>query len=180
MENNFKLENKIAFVTGGSSEGYGNQIVDVLCEAGATVVISSRNEEKVKNKCKKLNGKGFKTIPSCFDLLDENQINNEIDRLHSLLGTFDILINNAVLHSENNFEDTEIEDWNNNNLDGVIATSAFGVGIDNENVRTVIHATVPETLDRFYQEVGRGGRDGKSSYSILCTIVSFCGILSIK
>tara|TARA_Y100001968_G_C19453232_1_gene770238 strand:+ start:856 stop:3426 length:2571 start_codon:yes stop_codon:yes gene_type:complete len=60
-----------------------------------------------------------------------------------------------------------IEDWNNNNLDGIIATSAFGVGIDNENVRTVIHANVPETLDRFYQEVGRGGRDGKSSYSIL-------------
>lgn len=61
-----------------------------------------------------------------------------------------------------------IKKWSEQEFDLIIATSAFGVGVDKPDVRTVLHLYVPENANKYYQELGRGGRDGLPCLSVMC------------
>ncbi|MGA5537817.1 protein DpdF [Mycolicibacterium nivoides] len=78
----------------------------------------------------------------------------------------------AAFHGEvsSDWRETILSGWTGSDtkttLDIVVGTTAFGLGVDQADVRTIVHACIPRSVDRFYQEVGRAGRDGHTSVSI--------------
>lgn len=59
------------------------------------------------------------------------------------------------------------EDWIRNNIRSIVCTNAFGMGIDKPDVKTVVHVDAPDSLENYYQEAGRAGRDSTRAYAVL-------------
>jgi ATP-dependent DNA helicase RecQ len=88
-------------------------------------------------------------------------------------------ITSTIYHGGLNHKERAInlELWKNDTKQVMVATSAFGMGIDKANVKTVIHVNLPESLESYFQEAGRAGRNGKKAYAIILKHISDENIL---
>ena len=67
----------------------------------------------------------------------------------------------------NEEKENRLDDWLNNRKQVIVATNAFGMGIDKPDVKTVIHINLPDSIESYFQEAGRAGRNGDKAFAII-------------
>jgi gluconate 5-dehydrogenase len=106
----FSLARKTALIT-GSSRGLGLTIARGLGKAGAKIILNGRNKESLIQAQKICMKNGIATNYSVFDVFDENQVRDEINRIEKESGGIDILVNNAGIHKRKLLVEMTLEEW---------------------------------------------------------------------
>lgn len=123
--NSFQLNGRRALIT-GSGKGIGLELARGLGAAGATVVINDRNSDEAQLVASQLRDGGVATEIAVFDVTDQAQVFDVINRFEAQTGAIDILVNNAGIQRRARLEDFSANDWHDLmrvNLDGVFHVS---------------------------------------------------------
>lgn len=117
-------------------------------------------EDKFNTVLQLLNHHKGSSIIYCYSRKQTQLLANFINRHQHRASYF----HGGLLPSE---KKQRLKDWQNGTVTHMVATTAFGMGIDKSNVRIVIHLSPPESIENYYQETGRAGRDGMRAHVFL-------------
>jgi len=159
----------------------------IALTATATATVIDDIQEKLHFKRKNAYRKSFRRENLIYAVLqDETKKEKLLQFLKSVPGSAVVYVRNRAktqaiaeylnaneisahfYHAglQNKVRDERQEDWIKDKVRVIVATNAFGMGIDKPDVRLVVHMDLPDSLEAYFQEAGRGGRDEKIAYAI--------------
>lgn len=106
----FSLANKTVLIT-GSSQGLGLAMAEGLGGAGATVVLNGRNRDKLEKARQDLTAKGIEAVACDFDVTNEREVIDAVEKIEKETGGINILVNNAGMNLRGPLEDFDTEKW---------------------------------------------------------------------